>query len=117
MQLWRGELSTNSHRQRLATRGFATALCRLFFRIYCAQNNSTKKPAVNAVREKLRFSRYEKAFTNLDHSRGDSGRTGWLRPDKEAGGAAEGGAGRCAFRQTRLSHAVPRRAVHAADHV
>ena len=86
------------NRQRLATPGFAEALRRLFFSLSCAQNRPAQSAAVDAVREEFRFSRYEKAFINLGYRRGRSGRNGWLRPDKEAGGSGEGGAGRCAFR-------------------
>ena len=89
-----------------------------YFSAYLARKIALlKSAAVDAVREEFRFSRYEKALINLGYRRGRSGRNGWLRPDKEAGGSGEGGAGRCAFRSSRLGHAVSRRAVHAADHV
>ena len=75
-----------------------TALRRLFFSLSCAQNRLAQSAAVDAVREEFRFTRYEKAFVNLGYRSGRSGRNGWLRPDQEAGGSGEGGAGRCAFR-------------------
>src|SRR3954465_7986965 len=98
MQLRRGELPTNPHRQRLAAPGFAEALHWLFFSLSCAQNCLSKSSAIDGVREKLRFHPYEKAVSNLDYRRGDSGRNGWLRADKETSPAGQGGAGRCAFR-------------------
>ena len=89
-----------------------------YFSAYLARKIALlESAAVDAVREEFRFSRYEKAVIKLGYRRGRSGRNGWLRADKEAGGASEGGAGRCAFRSSRLGLAVSRRAVHAADHV
>src|SRR6266513_1043421 len=117
MQLRRVELPANSNRQRLATPGLAKALCRIFFRLSCVQDRFARSAAVDAVSEEFQFRRYEKGVIKLGNRRGRSGWNGWLRADKEAGGAGEGGAGRCAFRSSRLGIAVCRRAVHAADHV
>src|SRR5947208_12562348 len=63
------------------------------------------------------FCRYEKAVIELGNRRGRSGWNGWLRADKEAGDAGEGGTRRCAFRSSRLGLALSRRAVHAANYV
>jgi len=41
---------------------------------------------------------YEKVPGQFIDRRGRSGRNGWLRPDKEANGAREGGADGSAFR-------------------
>ena len=49
---------------------FAEALCRLFFSLSCPQNRPAESAAVDAVREKFRFSRYEKALINLGYRSG-----------------------------------------------
>src|SRR5262249_3356331 len=46
MQLRRGELPKNSHRQRLATPGLAKALRRLFFSLSCAKNRAAGSAAM-----------------------------------------------------------------------
>src|ERR1700751_940377 len=51
MQLRRGELPKNPYWKRLATSGLAEALCRLFFRLPCAQNRPARRAAVDAVRK------------------------------------------------------------------
>src|SRR5437763_3926628 len=117
MQLQRLELPANSNRQRLATPGLAKALCRIFFRLSCVQDRFGRSAAVDAVREEFQFRQYEKAVIELGNRRGRSGWNGWLRADKEAGDAGEGGASRCAFRSSRLGLALSRRAVHAANYV
>src|SRR6266702_7142881 len=63
------------------------------------------------------FCRYEKAVIELGDRRGRSGWNGWLRADKKAGGAGEGGTRRLTFRPSRLGLALSRRAVHAANYV
>src|SRR5262249_20449030 len=103
MRLPRAELSKNSNRQRLAARGFAEALRGLFFSLSCAQNRPARSPSVDAVSEQFQFPRYEKVFVNFGHRNGGSGRNGWLRPGKEAGGAGEGRADRFAFLPSGLS--------------
>ena len=81
------------------------------------QDRFARSAAVDAVREEFQFRRYEKGVIKLRNRRGRSGWNGWLRADKEASGAGEGGARRFTFRPSRFGHAVSRRAVHAADHV
>jgi hypothetical protein len=60
---------------------------------------------------------YEKHFIKFVDCWGSFGRNGWLRADKKASGAGEGGTRWFTFRASRLGLAVCRRAVHAADHV
>jgi len=81
------------------------------------QDRFARSAAVDAVREEFQFRRYEKGVIKLRNRRGRSGWNGWLRADKKAGGAGEGGTRRFTFRSSRLGLAVCRRAVHAADHV
>src|SRR4030095_3975550 len=102
MQLRRACLPEDLNRQRLATPGFAEALCRLFFSLSCAQNSPTRSAAVDTVCGEFRFRRYEKFLIKLGHRRGRSGGNGWLRPDKEAGGNGAGGADRFAVRPSWL---------------
>src|SRR5215469_5408091 len=52
--------------------------------------------------------RYEKVLIKLVHRSRRSGWNGWLRADKAAVGAGEGGADRFAVRSNRLGRDVPR---------
>ncbi len=81
------------------------------------QDRFARSAAVDAVREDSGFCRYEKAVIELGNGRSRSGWNGWLRADKKAGGAGEGGTRRFTFRSSRLGLAVSRRAVHAANYV
>ena len=51
---------------------------------------------------------YEKFFISIVHRSRGSGRNGWLRADKAAAGAGEGGADRFALRPSWLGHDVSR---------
>src|SRR5262245_11640576 len=108
MQLRCACLPENFNRQRLATPRLAEALRGIFFRLSCAQNRPALSAATDAVRDEFLLRRYEQAFIELGHRRNRFGWNGWLRADKKAGGAGEGGVDRFAVRSSRLGHAVSR---------
>src|SRR5262245_1525160 len=100
MQLRRAALPENFNRQRLATPGSTEAVRGIFLGLSFAQNYVAEYPMLITAQPYSDLS-YEKVSVQFIDRSGRSGRNGRLRPDKETGGAREGGANGFAFRSSR----------------